>query len=147
MNWFDVLKVQQRLFDEPSLTEEEEAILDEGLDENPFLRPRKGKVLPATEGHKKPKESKQLKLPGAPVRTKVPISEFRDDSRPTGDDTKLTVQQQTRLAQKEPRGHFKELANEMTRLALRSQNSAGQKQKKLLGRMRMRLEAENIPRA
>ena len=147
MSWFDILKAQQRLFNEPPLTEEEEAVLDEGLEENPFLRPREGKVLAATEDHKKPKESKQLKLPGAPVRTKVPISEFRDSSSPTGDDTKLTVQQQTRLAQKEPRGHFKELANEMTRLALRSQNSDGQKQKKLLGRMRMRLEEENIPRA
>ena len=140
MSWFDILKAQQRLFGEPSLTEEEEAVLDEGREENPFKALGQKKI-------NKPKESKQLKLPGAPVRTKIPISELRDSPSPTGDDTKLTVQQQTRLAQKEPRGHFKELANEMTRLALRSQNSDGQKQKKLLGRMRMRLEEENIPRA
>ena len=51
------------------------------------------------------------------------------------------------MAQKEPRGHYKDLASEMARIALYSQNSDGQKQKKLLGRMRRRLEQENIPRS
>ena len=81
MSWFDVLKVQQRLFDEPPLTEEQEAVLDEGLEENPFLRPKEGKDQPAHKDHKKPKKSQQKKLTTYGQTTyRGPVTNERDTS-------------------------------------------------------------------
>ena len=154
MSWFDVLKLQRDIFGNPISEEEEEKIKSPSesyTDEeeepiNPLLRPREGKYKP--EHIKKPKKSHQktIRAYGRKYFRGSPTNE-RDTSGQTGDDVKLTTQEATRMAQKEPRGHYKDLASEMAHLALHSQNSDGQKQKKLLGRMRRRLEQENIPRA
>ena len=142
MGWFDILKTTWDPKNPNKLMDIEEKPVYTGkvgpippkadLDAGQY---EEFEPAPGQRKKNKPKKSHQKKLPGAPVRTKVPISEFRDSSSPTGDDVRLTIQEATRMAQKEPRGHYKKLANEMTHLALHSQNADGQKQKKLLGQV------------
>jgi hypothetical protein len=163
MGWFDVLKLQRDIFGNPISEEKEEKIkspsesfTDFGSEEEvldaPDVARQKG-IAPIRgkykqEHIKKPKKSHQQKLTSyVPTHFREAPTSERDTSGQSGDDVKLTTQEATRMAQKEPRGHYKDLASEMARIALYSQNSDGQKQKKLLGRMRRRLEQENIPRA
>ena len=138
MSWFDVLKVQQRLFGEPPLTEEQEAVLDEGLEENPFK-------ASGQRTQNKPKKSRQTKLPMGSNRRKTSVPTSRESSGQTGDDTKLNIQSATRRLQRQGRGHYNKLADEITRLALEARVDSKQ-QKVILGKIRSRLADENIPR-
>ena len=156
MSWFDILKLQRDIFGNP-ISEKEEAKIkspseshtdEEEFPISPYASMEYGKqTLPAVEGHKKPKKSHQKLLHGyTGKRTSQTSPQIRDDVGQTGDETKLNIQQATRQLQRQPRGHYNALADEVTRLGLDSRVNS-QQQKKILGQIRRRLEEENIPRA
>ena len=157
MSWFDVLKLQRDIFGNPiseekekkvkspseSYTDEEEELELPDIARQRGITPQTGEYKP--EHINKPKKSRQTKLPMGSNRRKTSVPTSRESSGQTGDDTKLNIQSATRRLQRQGRGHYNKLADEITRLALEARVDSKQ-QKVILGKIRSRLADENIPR-
>lgn len=160
MSWFDILKLEYSTTPQEEETERqrqakfsEQDKFDFGTEQRPTMEGKVG------EFKRIERRTPQGTIPIDPKKQKVktlhsygkkhfrePLTSQRDTSPQTGDDTKLNVQEATRRLQRQPRGHYTELADEVTRLALDSRVNS-EDQKIILGKIRSRLEQENIPRA